>query len=485
MRGNLLQVFCMLGVILGFGLGFLLRATFVITEKIKEWINTPGEVLINMLKMFAVPLIVTSVLAGVTGLNTKMSRKTAIITGTFICGSTFIVVILAMFLALTIRPGMGDHEVHTSDEEVSPFVLHVIMQDLVRNMVPESFFQAFYEQYKTEIVQIQRKEPGFLLDPTQNSTETKLIGKYVDGPNMLGLVIWSFVIGIILNRIGHEARSTVEAIQCLNDAIKVIVFWILWYLPIGVLFLIAEHVLDVRDWDAVFKLTKFVGVVAAGLATEAFLLFPMIYIILTRKNPFLIFKQIFRALSTAFIIASSAAALPVTLQCCEQNVKINKKLCRLMLPIVTSINRTGMAFYEVTATIFIAQLHDITLGVGQLIAIGLSSSIVTFGTAGIPRAGAETTILILTAVGLPAKHATILIALEWIIDHFITVVNVLVNVFGVAITNHVWHDDLVSLDKIPSVERTYSIKDIEMDLSCLDSDEELISSSPSSHSRSA
>lgn len=62
----------------------------------------------------------------------------------------------------------------------------------------------------------------------QNGTETKLIGKYVDGPNMLGLVIWSFVIGIMINRIGKEARSTVEAIQCLNDAIKVIVNWILW-----------------------------------------------------------------------------------------------------------------------------------------------------------------------------------------------------------------------------------------------------------------
>ncbi|XP_043972712.1 excitatory amino acid transporter 3-like isoform X3 [Gambusia affinis] len=450
MRGNLLQVFCLLGVILGFGFGFLLRATTVITEKLREWMSTPGEVLLNMLKMFAVSLIVTSVLSGVTGLNTKMSRKTAIITGTFICGSTFIVVILAMVLTLTIQPGGEDHEVSSSEEELSNFVLHVMIQDFIRNMVPESFFQAFYEQYKTEIVQIKRKEPGLLLDPTQNVTETKLVGKYVERPNMLGLVIWSFVIGILLNRTGHEARSTVEAIHWINDAIKVMLNWVLWYLPIGVLFLIAEHVLDVPDWAAVLKLTKFVGVVAAGLAIQVLVIFPMIYVVLTKKNPFLIFMQISRALTTAFIIASSAAALPVTLQCCEEKVKIDKKLCRLMLPIVTGINRTGMTVYEVTATIFIAQLYDITLSVGQLIAIGLSSSIVSFGAGGIPATGAVTTILILTAVGLPAKHATILIALEWIL-----------------------------------AETTYSIKDIEMDLSCLDSDEELISSSPSSHSRSA
>ncbi|XP_043972682.1 excitatory amino acid transporter 3-like [Gambusia affinis] len=485
MKESILQVYCILGVVFGLGVGFLLRATITVTQQLKRWMSVPGSVLLHMLQMFSLPLIVTSVLAGVTGLNTKMSRKTAIITGTFICGSTFIVVILAMFLTLTIRPGVGKHEEHASeDEEVSPFVLHVIMQDLVRNMVPENFFQAFYEQYKTEIVQIKRKEPGFLLDPTQNGTETKLVGKYVQGANMLGLVIWSFVIGIILNRIGHEARSTVEAIQCLNDAIKIIVFWVLWYLPIGVLFLVTEQVLNVHDWDAVLKLTKFVGVVFTGLATQSLVIFPMIYIILSRKNPFIIFKKIFKALTTAFIIASSAATLPVTLQCCEEKVKIDKKICRLFLPIVTSINRTGTTLYEVTATIFIAQLHDIKLGVGQLIAIGLSSSIVTFGTAGIPAIGAETTILILTAVGLPAEEAVLLIALEWIIDHFLTAVNVLVNVYGVVIADLVWHDELVSLDKKPRVEKIRSIKDIELDLSFLDSDEEFISSTPSSPSRS-
>ncbi|XP_014833568.1 PREDICTED: excitatory amino acid transporter 3-like isoform X2 [Poecilia mexicana] len=164
MRENLLQVFCLLGVAVGFGIGFLLRATPLLTEELKEWIKIPGEILISMLKMFAVSLIVTSVVAGVTGLNTRVSRKTAIITGTFVCGSTSIAVILGMFLALTFKPGVGDHKVGKETEEVSTFVLHVILQDLIRNMVPESFFQAFYEQYETEIIQVKTK-PGLSLDP--------------------------------------------------------------------------------------------------------------------------------------------------------------------------------------------------------------------------------------------------------------------------------------------------------------------------------
>ncbi|XP_014882136.1 excitatory amino acid transporter 3-like [Poecilia latipinna] len=114
----------------------------------------------------------------------------------------------------------------------------------------------------------------------------------------------------------------------------------------------------------------------------------------------------------------------------------------------------------------------------------LSSAIITFGSAGIPQTGAVTTILILTAVGLPAEDAAILVGVEWILDHFITVVNVLVNVFGVVITNHMWHDDLISLDKIPSDDRIRSIKEIELDLSFLDSDEEFIPSVSSSASES-
>ncbi|XP_054912870.1 excitatory amino acid transporter 3-like [Poeciliopsis prolifica] len=484
MKESLLQALCMVGVTLGLGLGFLLRAVVPITAQLKEWIKIPGDVLLQVLQMFGLPLIVTSVVAGVTGLNTKVSKKTAFITGAFICGSTMIAVILAILLTITIHPGGGKQNVQIDEENVSSFVLHVIMQDLIRNMVPESFFQAFYEQYKTEIVQVKRKKPDPILDPNMNDTETKLIGGYVDGPNMIGLVIWSFAIGILLNRIGPMAKTTVEIIQCLNDAVKIMVNWILWYFPIGVLFLITEHVLDVHDWGAVLKLTKFVGVVMAGQAIQAILVFPMFYVILTRKNPFHVIRHVSRALTTAFIVASSAAALPITLQSCEEHVKMDKKLCRLMLPILTSVNRSGTVFYEVSAAIFIAQLHDITLDVGQMIAICLTASIVSFGSAGIPTTGAVTTILILKVVGLPAENAPLLIGVEWILDHFITVVNVMVNVFGVAITNHVWHDDLVSLEKVPSIDRVRSIKDIELDLSVLDSDEEFIPSTSSSLSSS-
>ncbi|XP_014830342.1 PREDICTED: excitatory amino acid transporter 3-like isoform X1 [Poecilia mexicana] len=478
MQEGMFQVICLLSVALGLGTGFLLRFMIFLRDDQVKWIRIPGDMLLNVLQMFAVPLIVTSVLAGVTGLNTKMSRKTAFFTGTYICGTTLLAIILGLLLVLTIKPGVGEHLSQDRVKEMPPFSVHVILMDLLRNMVPESFIQAFYEQYKTEIIEIGRVDSGLPLQPgiVQNATETKLVGSYVDGPNMIGLIIWSFTFGILINRVGQEATSTVKAIQSLNDAIKIIFNWILWYLPIGVLFLIVENVLDVEDWGAVIKLAKLSAVISLGLVIQTFFVLPMVYFTLVRKNPYVILKGTSKAWMTAIIIASSTASLPVILQCCEENLMVNGKLCRLMLPILTSINMNGTAVYEVIASVFIAQMNDITLDAGQIIAVGLTSSIVTFGAAGIPATGAVTTILILTAVGLPAKDAAMLVVVEWLLDHFRTGVNVLGDCYGVVLINFLCHDELEDLDKPQSIDRVRPTSELELDLTCLEPEQQLGSS---------
>ncbi|XP_016522657.1 excitatory amino acid transporter 3-like [Poecilia formosa] len=106
------------------------------------------------------------------------------------------------------------------------------------------------------------------------------------------------------------------------------------------------------------------------LVIHPFFVLPGVYFIILRQNPFVIFKKTSEALLTALITASSATTLPITLQCCEEKVKVNKKLLHLMLPIAAIINKNGTALYEVIAVVFIAQKNDITLDVSQIISIG-------------------------------------------------------------------------------------------------------------------
>uniref|UniRef100_A0A087X465 Amino acid transporter n=1 Tax=Poecilia formosa TaxID=48698 RepID=A0A087X465_POEFO len=453
------QLTTLISVGLGLGLGLLLKFLVSISPPHNHWIQMPGEIFINVLQLFAVPLIVTSVIAGVTDLKTQMSKKTAILAATYVCGTTLTAVAIGLTLVLLAKPGEGQDISSTEKVDVPPISVHLVLQDLLRNMIPENFLQAFYEQYKTFIVQIKSPPgeadvslPQHTLFRTytggvsrQNATDIKLIGKYIAGANMVGLVIWSFVIGILLNRAGRRAKVAVEAIHCLNSAIKIIFNWILWYLPLGVLFLVAHQVLEIQDWTAIIKLTKLSGLVLLGLVIHGFVFLPGLYFIILRRNPFVIYKKASRALITALIIASSqsSATLPVTFQCCEEKMKVNERICRLILPIVTTINMNGTGLYEVIATIFVAQINDIVLDIGQLISIGLTVSIASFGTAGIPATGAVSTILVLTAVGLPAEDAYILLVVEWLLDHFNTTLNVLGDCFGVAVIDHLCHDALM------------------------------------------
>ncbi|XP_043972668.1 excitatory amino acid transporter 3-like isoform X2 [Gambusia affinis] len=443
-------------IALGIGTGFLLKFRFPISETTESLIDMAGDVLLTLLQMFAVPLIVTSVISGVTALNTKLSGKAAVYILIYVCGSTATAVSIGLFLVLTIEPG--------ADTET---------EDFESNMAPESFFLAFFEHYESEVVEVSLIDNNIDYESGQNDTELKIKGEYVDGANMLGLIVWSFTIGILINRAGRRGKVAVNAARELNNAIKIIFKYILWYMPIGIYFLMITHVLEIEDWTEVIKLGKLIMVLFLGFAVHSIIGLPIIYFAFTRENPFLIYRQVYKALINALTMASSSATLPVTLQCCEENMKVDVRFCRLTLPIVSTINMNGMAIYEVVAAVFIAELAHINLSASYIISIGLTSAVASFGAAGVPMLGPASTILILTSVGLPAKDVSILMVFEWFVDHFATMVNVLGDCFGIGIISHLCQNELKELDHSASGR---SIVQIELDLSCLEPNDQLIPS---------
>ncbi|CAL8266145.1 unnamed protein product [Gadus morhua 'NCC'] len=211
--------------------------------------------------------------------------------------------------------------------------------------------------------------------------------------------------------------------------------------------LIAGKIAAIGDLEMVARqLGMYMVTVMVGLLIHGGLILPAIYFCITRRSPFIFYKGIFQAWITALGTASSAGTLPVTFRCLEENLKVDKRVTRFVLPIGATINMDGTALYEAVAAIFIAQMNDIDLDGGQIITVSMTATLASVGAASIPSAGLVTMLLILTAVGLPTQDISLLIAVDWLLDRMRTSINVVGDSFGAGIVDHLSRAELEELD---------------------------------------
>ncbi|KAF3832969.1 hypothetical protein F7725_026634 [Dissostichus mawsoni] len=161
---------------------------------------------------------------------------------------------------------------------------------------------------------------------------------------------------------------------------------------------------------------------------------------------------IFQAWVTALGTASSAGTLPVTFRCLEENLGIDKRVTRFVLPVGATINMDGTALYEAVAAIFIAQMNGIHLDWGQIVTVSMTATLASVGAASIPSAGLVTMLLILTAVGLPTQDISLLVAVDWLLDRFRTSVNVVGDSYGAGIVYHLSKHELDLYDQQARME---------------------------------
>ncbi|GBO31758.1 Excitatory amino acid transporter 2 [Araneus ventricosus] len=156
----------------------------------------------------------------------------------------------------------------------------------------------------------------------------------------------------------------------LNEIIMRIVIIIMWYSPFGIMSLIVGKIMAINDLaKTAEQLGLYMLTVVAGLAIHACVTLPFLYFAVTHKNPFSFFKGMLQAWVTALGTASSAATLPVTFRCLEENNGIDKRVTRFVLPVGATVNMDGTALYEAVAAIFIAQMNGIDLTAGQVISV--------------------------------------------------------------------------------------------------------------------
>uniref|UniRef100_A0A8D3D7K9 Amino acid transporter n=1 Tax=Scophthalmus maximus TaxID=52904 RepID=A0A8D3D7K9_SCOMX len=429
---NLLVIMTVSGVLVGVGLGMAVR-NMNLTKAQMTYFAFPGEMLLRMLKMIILPLVVCSLVSGAASLDTRSLGKLGGIAVAYFLVTTLIASGIGVTLAFIIKPGVGAGglssnslglESVTSDKETADSFL-----DLARYL-----FLSFIFQYATDY-----KMVAVGNDTNGTTLYQKVpIGTEIDGMNILGLVLFAMVFGVALKKLGDEGEELIRFFNAFNEATMVLVSWIMWYIPFGIMFLVGSKIVEMEDVVLlVTSLGKYIFASILGHIIHGGIVLPLIYFGFTRKNPFSFLSGLITPFTTAFATCSSSATLPSMIKCVEENNGVDKRISRFILPIGATVNMDGAAIFQCIAAVFIAQLNNFELNAGQIFTILVTATASSVGAAGIPAGGIITIAIILEAIGLPTNDLSLMLAVDWIVDRTTTVVNVEGDALGAGILHHI------------------------------------------------
>ncbi|XP_059370766.1 neutral amino acid transporter B(0) [Carassius carassius] len=435
---NLLVILTVSAVIVGVFIGLGVRSAGLSRTQI-IYFGFPGELLIRLLKMIIIPLVVCSLVSGAASLDPKALGKLGGWAMLFFLVTTLISSTIGVIMAFIIKPGSSDGQkmssLHQDDTQV-PEAKEVIdsFLDLIRNIFPSNLVSAAFQSYTTVY---KNKNITNSTNLTAFTVEKIPAGKEVDGMNILGLIVFAMAFGVALRKLGEEGEILIKFFNSFNEATMVLVSWIMWYAPLGIMFLVAAKIVEMEDVGLLFaSLGKYIICCVIGHAIHGILVLPLIYFLFTRKNPYTFLLGLVTALATAFGTSSSSATLPLMMKCVEENNGVSKQISRFILPIGATVNMDGAACFQCVAAVFIAQLNGIPLDFVQVITILVTATASSVGAAGIPAGGVLTLAIILESIGLPTNDLSLILAVDWLVDRTCTVINVEGDAYGAGLLQY-------------------------------------------------
>ena len=399
-------------ILLGMALGALFgvaAAQYGWGQFTMDWVAPFGTIFLNLLKLIAMPLVITSLICGVASLSDfkKLSRMGGKTIGLYLA-TTAVAVTIGLLVVNAIKPGD-----RLPDETKAQL---------------EAKYQADATKRQETTATVKERGP---LQPLIDMVPDNFFGSASSNRNMLQIVFFSLLAGIALVQVREEKRRPViEVISGLQEMVIRITFLIMLFAPVGVFALIASTITNMAGEDPsqvislLGSLAWYCLAVIIGLLIHGSIVYLGLLKIFTSLSIPHFFRSIGQAQLLAFSTSSSGATLPVTMKCVEEKLGASKEVSSFVLPLGATINMDGTALYQAVAAVFIAQASGIDLTTGAQITIVLTAVLASVGTAAVPGAGIVMLIIILEAINVPAAGIALILGVDRILDMCRTAVNV-------------------------------------------------------------
>lgn len=358
---------------------------------------------INMLKLIAVPLILASLIKGVSDLKdvSKLSRMglRSVVLYLF---TTVFAVCLGLVIVNIINPGKS------------------ISEDTRTQMLATYGVDATKKQQ--EAVQQQGAGPlKFLEDIVPDN----IVKAASSNSMMLQVIFFALFLGVALIMIPpNKAKPVKDFFDSFNDVILKMIDIIMLAAPVGVFALMAALVAESPGWEIFKALGQYAITVLIGLIILIFIFYPTLIYLFTRRNPVQFIKQVSPAQLLAFSTSSSAATLPVTMESVEKRVGVDNEVSSFVLPIGATVNMDGTSLYQAVAAVFIAQAFGMDLSLTAQLGIIVTATLASIGSAAVPSAGMVMLVIVLAQAGIPEAGLALIFAVDRPLDMVRTVANV-------------------------------------------------------------
>jgi proton glutamate symport protein len=355
-----------------------------------------GDLFLRALRMVIVPLILTSIICGVSGLGSsgnmgRLGAKTLV----YYTTSSLLAILTGLVLVNLLQPGID--------------------ADLGLQREPENLANSI-ERFGTSPWQA-------LLRLVMDMVPTNPIAAMANG-DMLQVIVFALLFGVFISRVKGDLRQPLETFfQGAFAVMMGITHFVLAFAPLGIFGLVARTVattgLEVFSGLGLYALTVFLGLLVHGAVT-----LPIVLFVVGRMSPRRQVQAMSPALLTAFSTSSSSATLPLTMDSLENRAGVSNRVTSFVAPLGATVNMDGTALYECVAAVFIAQAYGLELSFAQQLLVVVTALLASIGAAGIPMAGLVMISVILTAVGLPLEGVGLILAVDRVLDMCRTTVNV-------------------------------------------------------------